>query len=183
MPGTRVRLTARERAAVEAYWSGAGSPQRSARRALNAGSAAMAAIGALSLLIGLTGAFLGPRHDRHAWVFLMLGGMLLPMGGFFLWALRGRARRLAEDLRVGSKLVVDGIVGDRFQVARNGSTTDCLVHVVVPPLREPGNFAVPERVFRGLGKGDAVRCAYLPTSKILLSLASGKVFHAIGDPP
>ncbi|MGO4703028.1 hypothetical protein [Dyella sp. 2RAB6] len=183
MPGTRVRLTPREREAVQAYWSGTGSPQRAARRVLTAGSSVMATVGAFCLLVGVTGAFLGPRHLKHAWVLLMMGGMLLPMACFFLWAIRRNARRLTEDLKLGSKLVVDGIVGDRFHVARNGRTPDCLVRVVVPPLQEPGNFVVPERVFRGLGKGDAVRCAYLPTSKLLLSLGSGKVFHAIGDPP
>lgn len=178
-PGTRVRLTPREREAVEAYWSA--SPQRTARGVLTLASSLMMAVGASCLLIGLTGAFLGHRHDKHAWVFLMLGAMLLPMAAFFLWALRRKAKRLAEDLKVGSKLVVDGIVGDRFYLARNGGTPDCLIRVVAPPLQEPGNFAVPERVFSELAKGDAVRCAYLPASKILLSLASDKVFHAIGE--
>lgn len=180
VPGTRVRLTPRERAAVEAYWYG--SRQRTARVIFSIAAAVMAFFGLLFLLLGLTSSSLGQRHDMHGWVFLMMSGTLLPMAYFFFWVMRRKARRLAEDLAVGAKIVVDGVVGDRFYVAHNGGAPDCTIRVVVPPSKEPGNFLVPERVFQALSKGDAVRCAYLPASKILLSLGSDQVFHAIGDP-
>jgi len=179
VPGTRVRITPREREAVEDFWQH--SPQNAGRKVGTFVSGALLFFGLLFLLSGWTDLSFGRRHLMYARVSLMMSGVLLPMACFFLWLIRSKAKHLAEDLAVGSKMVVDGIVDDKFCAVNNGMVLHCTIRVVVPPSKEPGNFSVPARVFNGLSKGDAVRCAYLPASKVLLSLASDNVFHAINS--
>lgn len=175
--GTRVRITPREREAVEAYWS----EQRIARRAVNAISGLMAVMGVLFLAAGLLGPFFGHRREHAGWVLLMLGASLLPAALLFLWLLRRRARRLSEDLALGAKLVVDGIVEDRRCLRGKAGTMNYSIRIAVPARGGRDHFAVTERVFARLGKGAAVRCAYLPGSRILLSLKADTVAYAIGE--
>jgi hypothetical protein len=90
-----------------------------------------------------------------------------------------QAGRIATDLALGTKVVVDGVANRRGCDCKN---RDCVysIRVRVPPYKAPGTFSVPERVFKGLAEGDAVRCAYLPSARLLLSLGSASVTYAIG---
>lgn len=68
------------------------------------------------------------------------------------------AGRIATDLALGTKVVVDGVANRRGCDCKN---RDCVysIRVRVPPYKAPGTFSVPERVFKGLAEGDAVRCS------------------------
>jgi len=175
--GRRVRVTPREREAVGAYWS----EQRVARGTLIAVSSLMAVMGVLFLAAGLFGPFLGHRREHAGWVLLMLGATLLPAGMLFLWLLRRRARLVSEDLALGVKIVVHGIVDACSALRGKAGAMNYSIRIAVPPGKGREHFAVTERVFMRVGRGDAVRCAYLPASRILLSLKADAVAYAIGE--
>lgn len=174
--GVRAVLTAQERTAVSAYWSS----QAIARGVLwGAGSLAIL-VGGWCLLCGLAGPLTGERQGDIQVVLLLVGILLPAMALVMLGLVRRKATQLADDPRQGEKIIADGMVeGMRCQCS-NGW---CIygIGIVIPPRKKPSHFRVPEDVFKALRKGDAVRCAFLPTSMIMLSIEAGAVSYALGD--
>lgn len=176
LTGIRVRMTPRELEAARAY----GASRRRLSVAAIVGFSVVA-IGCASLVLGSLAHLLVADRPGGGWIVLLVGSDLLVLSLVFLWLIRRQARRIEADLALGSKLVVDGVVNRRGCNCKSGN---CIysIRVYVPPHKQPGTFNVSERVFKNLAVGDAVRCAYLPTARTLLSLSSAKVAYAIGEP-
>ncbi|WNL44413.1 hypothetical protein RKE25_13340 [Dyella sp. BiH032] len=170
----RVRMRTRELKAARADWAS----RRGAWVGAKVGFG-VAAIGGGGILLGGVAQLLGDDRHGGGWIVLMAGGVLLALSLAFLWAIRRQAWRSEVDLALGSKLVVDGVVSRRGCHGRNGDSVYS-IRVCVSPHERLGDFVVPKRVFENLSVGDVVRCAYLPTARILLSLSSAKVSYAIG---
>lgn len=175
--GVRAALTSQERSAVQVFRSS----KQGVRDVLTIGSTFVAFVASFLLIIGSLHAFTGQHRDGGGWVFLALGLGLLLMVLPLLWLVRRNSRRVAADLALGEKILFDGVVRDRACSCSRGLCSYA-IRVVASSGKGPGRFAVPERVFKGLSEGEAVRCAYLPASRILLALDAAWLSYALGDP-
>ena len=173
--GVRVRMTSRELEAARDDWAS----RRGAWLGATVGFGVVAIVGSCFVL-GAIAYLLGDDRRGEGWVVLPPSGMLAAISLAFLWVIRRQARRTEADLALGSKLVVEGVVTRRGCRGRNGDHVYS-IRVRMPPHKRPVDFVVPQRVFENLAVGDTVRCAYLPTARLLLSLSSAKVSYAIGE--
>lgn len=175
--GVRTALTAQEHSAVQVFWSS----KQGVRDALAIGSSLVAFAAFFLLVIGLLHSFTGQHRGDEGWVFLALGLGLLLLALPIVWLVRRKSRRVAADLALGEKVMADGVVRDRSCSCTRGICSYA-IRIAASSGKGPGLFAVPERVYKSLGEGDAVRCAYLPASRILLALDAANVAYALGDP-
>lgn len=173
--GKRIAMSPRERAAAQAY----ASTWRRRQGLVPVVFGAFALIGALLLLVGIA-SLSGEEPDRTDRVLPLIGGVLLLVSLPMIWLVVRHWRRIDGDLARGEKVVFDSVVSALTCMTNRGMTSYAL-RIAAPPRKRGIGFRINKRVFEGLREGEAVRCAYLPDSRLLLAIESAGLAYTIDD--